>query len=457
MASILDRLRSPAPTAQLDRFGSWDAYVDAVTKFTFNGVSYSIGNTREPGREFEQFVQQVHAESNVVAAAVVARALMLKTMRFAWRNRARNDANYRQLFGTPELEVLERPAQGMTRSEWLTTCELHASYAGSAYTVRRESGRLEVLRPDYVRVVLVGADEPDAVMGGRQAKVAGWIYFPDGPENPETQESLKPDDMVMHWRPEPHPVMWWTGQSWVTSVLSEVTTDRAAQKHLRKFFDNAATPNLIVKPHEMMAPEVMDEYRERFEQRYGGVANSFRTMWLGGGADAMVVGSQLADLDLSTLQGGAETRIAARSRVPASILGINAGLEGSSLNAGNYSAARRQFADMWFAPTAEDFCAAAESLVRLPPGGPAELWYDPSESMALQEDALDAAQIMQTQAAAVRQMIDAGYDPDAAVSAVRDGNLSALVGAHTGLTSVQLVPPDEGGDSMESDGGGGDG
>lgn len=56
----------------------------------------------------------------------------------------------------------------------------------------------------------------------------------------------------------------------------------------------------------------------------------------------------------------------------------------------------------------------------------------------------DEAEIRQTGAITVRQLIEAGFKPIAAVEFVQAGNLDSPVGNHTGLTSVQLVAPGEG-------------
>ena len=66
-----------------------------------------------------------------------------------------------------------------------------------------------------------------------------------------------------------------------------------------------------------------------------------------------------------TQKGGFETRVAARSRVPAAVLGIREGMQGSALNAGNYGATRRMWADGWFSPTVDGLCEAFERIFRL--------------------------------------------------------------------------------------------
>jgi hypothetical protein len=76
-------------------------------------------------------------------------------------------------------------------------------------------------------------------------------------------------------------------------------------------------------------------------------------------------------------------------------------------------------------------------LVTVPKG--AQLWYDARDIIALQEDAHDAAKIVQIQSQAISAFIINGYDPDSATLAVNTGDLSKL--KHTGLVSVQLQEP----------------
>lgn len=443
MPAILERWTGKADSPVVGRSAlSWDQYLKLVTSFSFNGMSYSIGSdSYRPAGDFEQLVHSVHADNNIVSACVVARGLLMKQVRFAWRNTVRRSNDYRQLFGDERLQLLERPDPGtLTRPQWLATDEYHCSYAGASFTIDRGT-HLELAAPDLIDVVLMGVDDASTVIRHRAGRKAGYIYYREGRDRPEAAEALGVEE-VAHQVPEPHPSKWWTGQSWVISVLDEVVTDKAATKYLQKFFDNAATPNAIVKPHERLSPEQVDQYRDIFNKETSGVGNAFKTMWLGAGSDVEIVGSKLADLDLSSLQGGAETRICARARIPAPIAGVREGLQGSALNSGNYNSARRMLADGWFTPTAQDRCASLETI--RPPGAGAELWYDPADVLFLQEDAKDAAEIMSSNATALQALDSAGYDADAAVKAVRDNNLSALIGKHDGNQSVQRLPDPEG-------------
>jgi hypothetical protein len=78
-----------------------------------------------------------------------------------------------------------------------------------------------------------------------------------------------------------------------------------------------------------------------------------------------------------------------------------------------------------------------------------ELWFDTRHISALQADAMDEAKIRQTDAATIRSLTDAGFEPDVVVDAVTTGDLRVLKDHHTGLFSVQLQEP--GTDDPEDD------
>jgi hypothetical protein len=164
--------------------------------------------------------------------------------------------------------------------------------------------------------------------------------------------------------------------------------------------------------------------------------NAFRTLYLTAGADATVIGGNLQEIDFRAVTGAGETRLSVLSRVPASLLGISEGLAGSALNAGNWSAARRSFADTWVYPTLQDLAASLAPLVNVP--ADAELWFDVTDIPLLREDAKDAAEITSIQAATIGNLVKEGFTAESAKAAVKGQDMALLV--HSGLVSVQLVP-----------------
>jgi hypothetical protein len=154
---------------------------------------------------------------------------------------------------------------------------------------------------------------------------------------------------------------------------------------------------------------------------------------LGHGADVTVVGKDLAQLDFKATQGAGETRIAAAAGVHPVIAGLSEGLSGSSLNAGNFTSAARLVADRTLRPLWRNVAGSLENIV--PPPGGAELWYDDRDISFLQDDRKDAAEIQFIDAQAIRQLVDAQFEPASVVAAVAAQDMTLLV--HTGIPTVQ--------------------
>jgi phage portal protein BeeE len=316
--------------------------------------------------------------------------------------------------------------------------EQSASLAGNAYVYRdRQRNRLKVLRPDWVSVVVgVMSSDPNAPADPNAlgSELLGYIYQPGGYASGEAPILLAVED-VAHYAPIPDPDALYRGMSWLTPVVNEIRADKQATAHKLKFFENGATPNMIVKYPKEITPEALGEYVKLLQQDHAGTVNAYKTLHIGGGADPMVVGKDFQQLDFKTVQGAGETRIAAAAGVPPIVVGLSEGLEASTYS--NYGQARRKFADGWARPAWRSVSGALSQILTVPPG--ARLWYDASDVSFLQEDEMDAANILAKDAATVRTLVDAGYEPDTAVAAVKAQDLSLL--QHSGLYSVQLQKP----------------
>ena len=66
------------------------------------------------------------------------------------------------------------------------------------------------------------------------------------------------------------------------------------------------------------------------QKGHEGLWNAYKTLYLGGGADAKIIGSNMQQLDFKTVQGHGETRIAAAAGVPPIIVGLSEGLEAAT-------------------------------------------------------------------------------------------------------------------------------
>lgn len=382
---------------------------------------------------FVGHISNGYKSNGIVFACVLARLMVFSEARFQYQRIV--DGRPGDLFGAQSLSLLENPWPNGTTGELLARMEQDASLAGNFYAtaINDEHGpRIRRLRPDWVTIITGSrSGSPTAL----DARVVGYMYAPqEGVDIPDPV-FLAPSQ-VAHWSPIPDPEAQWRGMSWLTPVVREIRADNAATKHKQKFFDNGTVGGMAIKYAEGVPQESVAKFAEMFRQAHAGTDNAYKTYHLGGGADITTLGADLKQLDFKVTQGAGETRIAAASGVGAVIAQLSEGLQGSSLNAGNFSAAKRRFADGTLRPNWRSAAAALASLVEVPAG--ARLWYDTRDIAFLQEDQKDEAAIQSTQATTISSLVSAGFTPDEVVKAVTAGDLRSLVGKHSGLYSVQL-------------------
>ena len=137
------------------------------------------------------------------------------------------------------------------------------------------------------------------------------------------------------------------------------------------------------------------------------------------------------------MQAAGENRIASASGLHPVILGLSDSLQGASLNQGNFTSARRLTADKTLRPLWGGLAGALQTIIPTPGGS--RLWYDDRHIPFLADDVKDAAEVRQMNTSAMRQLIDGGFEPDSVVDFITSGDYKRL--KHSGLTSVQLLPP----------------
>lgn len=417
----------------------------------YQGSQYPHGvSTTMPGERiepiepnFEAYVTRGLKSNGIVWTCNAVRLEVFSQAQFKWQQMGGGRAG--KIFGTAALEPLERPWPGGTTGQLLARMITDVDMAGNFYGVRTADG-LRRLRPDWVDILLEPVELPGAGRIGWDK--VGYVYYPEGQRGRDRTVLTRSE--VVHFAPKPDPIASWRGMSWLTPVLREIAGDAGYSDHKVKFLENAATPNLAVSVAKEVTPEQFDEFVSRMDEQHKGVENTGKTLYLGGGSDVTVVGADMAALDFKSVQGAGETRIAAASGVGAVIAQLSEGMQGSSLNSGNYMASRRRFADVPMRHLWQEACGAIAAVdnppIVTPPRG-ARLWYYADDIPFLQEDAKDAADIVMTNMSAIRSGVEAGFEPDSVVKAVDEKDPTRL--DHTGVFSVQLQPPGE-------DGGNGD-
>ena len=443
---LLDRLRDAFSPARSDVEFTLSEY---LAWLNYQGMSYpfmpshTLGEQQEePAATFAGYVDGAYKANGIVFACMLARMSLFAEARFLFRQRRSGRPG--DLFFNSELEVLEKPSLNKTTGDLLARALQDADLAGNYYAYR--AGKtIRRMRPDWVTIVMGSDQEPEEAAYALDAEVIGYLYKPGGSRGSAPAKTLLPEQ-VCHFAPIPDPIARFRGMSWLTPVIREIMGDNAATQHKLRFFEKGATPNIAVTTDPSVTGQAFKDFVEIFKEEHPELVDAYRTIFLGGGANVTVVGSDMQKTDFKVVQGAGETRIAAAAGTPPVIVGLSEGLEAATYS--NYGQAMRRFADITMRPLWRNFCGSMSTLIRVP--GDAELWYADDDIPALQEDVQDAAKILETSSRAIRNLTDGGYEPDSVVDAVTSGDLKRL--KHTGLLSVQMQEPGEEEEEPESDG-----
>ncbi len=405
----------------------------------FGGASYFATSSPSPDQEgppsgFIQLVDRIFRANSIVFACEQFRVSVFSEARFIYRGFKKGKPG--DLFSLPDLDILEHPWPRGTTGDLLSNMLLSADLGGNAFVARSVDGpdRLRVLRPDWVTIVM-GDSSGRPVQSASQldAEIIGFIYDPkDGATEPEILMA----EEVAHWAPIPDPLARFRGMSLLTPIIREVMADQAATGHKLTFFENGATPQLVVSFDATVTEEDFTKFVSVMDAKHTGWQNAYKTLYLGGGADVKTVGANMQQLDFSNTQGKGETRIASVFGISPVLIPLSEGLAGSSLNAGNYEAARNLAADRTFRPLWRGVCGALAQIVP-PPGRGAELWYLEEYIPFLREDSKKAAEVEAIKASTITTYVKDGFTFDSAVAAVNARDVSLLV-QDEDVMSVQL-------------------
>jgi phage portal protein BeeE len=405
---------------------------------------YAHGN-RPINGEFETadasldaIAERVLKRSPIVWACQRTRMEVFSEVRFQWQQMRNGRPG--DLFGNADLAILESPWIGGTTGDLLARMCQDVDLMGNAFVIR-VNGHLRRLRPDWITAIYGSHDEPELFGDALDGELVGYFYTPRMPGGTFGEgEFLFPNE-VAHFAPYPDPQAYHRGMSWITPVLREIEADDAAVAHKGAFFRNGAVPKMAMKVDPSISKPKFEALVAAMDKAHSGPWNAYKTLYVGGGADPVPMTFNMRDLDYSVVLTSSESRVAAAAGVPGVIVGFVDGTKGTTafLGTNTYDAALKRFVDLTMRPLWRNAAASLEVLFEVPTGS--RLWYDERDVAFMQDNIKEAAEVRSSHAATIRSLIDAGFDPEAAVQAVRTGDFTALDGKHTGLFSVQLQPP----------------
>lgn len=270
-------LRRGAPEA---RGVGASEYIEAVLAAQEAGVlRTSMGTLDE--EQIGSTLSGIVKSNGPIFALTLARMQVFSQARFQWARFERGEET--DLFGSPELRVLERPWVGGTTADLLARMELDVTAAGNSYVrrIRRMqrgrvvSDRLVRLRPDWVTIVLASAEDADHPSEAADVELLGYVYTPHG--DTSRMVMLGPEE-VAHYAPVPDPDGVFVGMSWVTPVIRDVLGDNLQTDHKRAFLRNSATPNLVIKFDPTVTVQQVKEFKKIFEAEHAGAENAYKCL-----------------------------------------------------------------------------------------------------------------------------------------------------------------------------------
>jgi hypothetical protein len=404
--------------------GYWEGMASGAVVFT---QSWGEPNREGMLPQLAALAQNAYGSSAVVASAEIVRMSLLAEAVFCLQ--AKDD---KHLFGNTSLRILEEPWPDGTSGDLLKWMELDGGLPGNAYIWRPPGeDRLVRLRPDWTVIVTELVEVPGG--GNYRRKIGYWVEPPKGVQG-QGKGQFYPAEEVAHWAPLPDPQASFRGMSWLTPIAREIAADDGLTQYKIRYLENAASPNMLIKYAQKLAPGTVDRIRERITARYGGVSNAFKTLILDQGADATVIGNSLQQMDFSNVEGAGEQRILAASLVP----GVLVGLEPLRGAGRGYQESMQKLANIWARPAWRGVCGVLSKFVDDPSvaAGGSRLWFDTADIAALQDGEMERAQAALVRMQAVLAGIQAGCTLDSIVAAVDSGDYTKLQ-----RDPVALAPP----------------
>ena len=153
--------------------------------------------------------------------------------------------------------ILEHPWPNATTGDLLARAIQDVDLAGNFYCARR-GARIRRMRPDWVTIVMGSELDGEDAASDLDAEVVGYVYKPGG-QRASTRGSSSSRTRYATSRRSPTRARF-RGMSWLTPIIPELMADSAATQHKLKFFENGATPNMVVSTAAPMSPDAFNEW-----------------------------------------------------------------------------------------------------------------------------------------------------------------------------------------------------
>lgn len=239
--------------------------------------------------------------------------------------------------GHPLAQLIARPNTAMSWKAFQGLMDVYLNIAGNAYAMldRPRTGgfptALHPLRPDRVYII-----------PGEKGRIRGYVYVPEG-KGVQDGVPILPEDIIHVKLPNPGDPL--EGRGYGLSPISAMArsgdVDNMVTEFLKKFFDSGTMMNIYITFDREIDQRDLEEYRDRFAERYGGYEKWVKPGAFDAGGKVERFGMTFEEMGFETIDSRNEARMAAPFGVPLILLETRTALTGSTYT--NKIEARRMF------------------------------------------------------------------------------------------------------------------
>lgn len=382
----------------------------------FVGSREVSGNSSGGGLPIAEQAYDAHGSVGTLFAIVsqIGNAFATANWHLYKRTSTRDKKKRTEILTHPFLTVWDNPNPFYTGRFFRETCQQHLDLVGETIFVLVSTGGIVYemwpVRPDRMQPV----KHPTRYL-------TGWIY--EGPEGEKVP--LNVEDVVQIKYPNPADP--YRGRGPVQTVLADMDAARFSAEWNKNFFINGARPGGIITVDYRMGDDEFNAFVRRWRQQHQGVANAHRVAVL---ENATWTDTQFSmeDMQFEQLRNLPRELIREAFAFPKPMLGTVDDVNRATAEAGKVIMAEGQTIprlDRW-----KDVINAY-LLPRFFNGKTLEQDYD--DPTPVSHEAADRA--LATQAAAAKNLRDAGWNPDDVLQTVGlpamkyDGPATAPAGA----------------------------
>jgi len=238
--------------------------------------------------------------------------------------------------GSEWLRLFDRPNPSMSRSEFWESILVWLSLSGECIVIKEPKGNDRRLAPGEMPFELwpTNGKDWDHMVDESKKRIVAWVHRPQGEATPTVYE---PHEIIHLKYYNPYEPLRGLAP-WEASELA-TRQDWKAARYNEAFFDNDASPGLVIMSQMTLDPETRAQIREAWQDRHQGYRKRRKLAIMEGGLDIKEFGATHREMEFSKLRDMALNELLAIYKVPKSEVAMHENL--------NYATAQSADKGFW--------------------------------------------------------------------------------------------------------------